>query len=115
MAVLSLGLVVSVAEERFGWDAIRVGHGLMAGRRLCGWVLSGLFAAVSGLIWSKLDALVEGQTGVEEKAILVFWYALVVLWSYVAMTAFYRDCRKRHPIKENLTDDNYDQQLELSS
>lgn len=42
MAVLSSGLVASIGEERFGWEAIKVGSGLMAGRRFCGWVLSGL-------------------------------------------------------------------------
>ncbi|KAI5414871.1 hypothetical protein KIW84_040358 [Lathyrus oleraceus] len=55
MAVLNVGLVVSVAEDRFGWDAIRVGSGLMEGNRVCGWILSGLFMWVSSLIGLKID------------------------------------------------------------
>ncbi|QHO21842.1 hypothetical protein HN51_064232 [Arachis hypogaea] len=116
MAVLSLGLVVSVAEERFGWDAIRIGHGIMAGRRLCAWLLSGMFVAVSGLIRWKVDAVAaEGETGIKEKAIVIVSYAFVVIWSYAIMTAFYSHCRKRHPIKESLPDHNPDQHLQLVS
>ncbi|KAL4397694.1 hypothetical protein AHAS_Ahas01G0217500 [Arachis hypogaea] len=116
MAVLSLGLVVSVAEERFGWDAIRIGHGIMAGRRVCAWLLSGMFVAVSGLIRWKVDAVAaEGETGIKEKAIVIVSYAFVVIWSYAIMTAFYSHCRKRHPIKEPLPDHNPDQHLQLVS
>ena len=42
MAVLSMGLVVSIAEDRFEWDAIKVGSALMQGRRFCRWVLSSM-------------------------------------------------------------------------
>ncbi|KAK7274136.1 hypothetical protein RIF29_15213 [Crotalaria pallida] len=42
MAVLSLGIMVSIAKDRFGWDAIWVVSGLTKGRCFCGWVLSRL-------------------------------------------------------------------------
>ncbi|MED6157269.1 hypothetical protein PIB30_021770 [Stylosanthes scabra] len=121
MGVLSLGLVVSVAEERFGWEAIRVGHEIMAGRRVCAWLLSGMLLVVSGVIRSKVDAVAaEGETGIPEKAILIVFYAFVVIWSYVMTTAFYSHCRKRHPIKEPFPHPHHDhdhdrdqQQLQL--
>jgi len=102
MAVMSVALVVSVAEERFGWDAIRVGSALMEGSRACGWALSGLFVLGSSLIGSKVERLLEGENWirVEDKANVIVWYGLLVLWSYVIMTVFYCDCRKRHPIRE---------------
>ncbi|XP_027917618.1 uncharacterized protein LOC114176698 [Vigna unguiculata] len=102
MAVMSVALVVSVAEERFGWDAIRVGSALMEGSRACGWALSGLFVLGSSLIGSKVERLMEAEDWirVEDKANVIVWYGLLVLWSYVIMTIFYCDCRKRHPIRE---------------
>ena len=109
MAVLSLGLVVSIAEDRFGWEAIRVGSGLMAGRRVSGWVLSGLFVLVSGAIAMDLERIVDGQDllsststamrvvdGVRNKVGLILLYGVVVLWSYIVNTVFYCECRKRH-------------------
>ncbi|OIV99823.1 hypothetical protein TanjilG_26161 [Lupinus angustifolius] len=122
MSVLSMGLVVAIAEERFGWDAIRVGSGLMEERRVCGWVLSGLCVMSSRLIRSKVEKLLEGQIEppdflgltdvaakeirIEEKAVLIGWYGLVVLLSYVIMSVYYSDCRKRHPIKEAESDND---------
>ncbi|XP_027338404.1 uncharacterized protein LOC113852379 [Abrus precatorius] len=103
MAVLSLGLVVSVAEERFGWDAIRVGSGLMQGRRFCGWFLSALLVLVSGLINGKVQFLMENQNseiGVWDKTLLMCSYALVVLLSYVINAVFYCDSKRRLGIKE---------------
>ncbi|CAK8564235.1 unnamed protein product [Lathyrus sativus] len=112
MAVLSVGLVVSIAEERFGWDAIRVGSGLMEGNRVCGWILSGLFVWVSGLIGSRID----GEDSFEDKAVVIVCYGFVVLWSYVIMTVFYCECRKRHPIKEfhQIEEGDEDQENQLS-
>lgn len=106
MAVTSVALVVSVSEERFGWDAIRVGSGLMEGNRVCGWVLSGLFVLGSSLIGSKVERLMDGEDsiGVEDKAVLIVSYGFMVLWSYVIMTVFYCHCRKQHPIKESQPD-----------
>ncbi|CAJ1944941.1 unnamed protein product [Sphenostylis stenocarpa] len=107
MAVMNVALVVSVAEERFGWDAIRVGSGLMEGSRVCGWALSGLFVLGSSLIGSKMELLMEGEDWmkVEDKASVIVWYGMLVLWSYVIMTVFYSDCRKRHPIREPQPDE----------
>lgn len=109
MAVLSLGLVVSIAEDRFGWEAIRVGSGLMAGRRVSGWVLSGLFVLASGAIAMDLERIMDGQDlfsststamsvvdGVRNKVGLILLYGVVMLWSYIVNTVFYCECRKRH-------------------
>ncbi|WVZ11351.1 hypothetical protein V8G54_015881 [Vigna mungo] len=107
MAVMSVALVVSVAEERFGWDAIRVGSALMKGSRACGWALSGLFVLGSSLIGSKVERLMEAEDWirVEDKANVIVGYGLLVLWSYVIVTVFYCDCRKRHPIREPQPED----------
>ncbi|XP_050387379.1 uncharacterized protein LOC126803651 [Argentina anserina] len=116
MAVTGLGLVVSIVEERFGWDAIRVGSGLMAGKRLCGWVLSGLLVMVTAVISRKLEEVMDGQDlmersstgtmtrvvmGIEEKFGWVVLYGLVVLFGYVVTSVFYCECRKRHVIESN--------------
>ncbi|KAL2940225.1 Protein RecA [Bienertia sinuspersici] len=61
MAVIGVGLVVSVIESRVGLDAIRVGSGLMQGRRVCGWVLSGLILLVSGFIGRQMVGVMNGQ------------------------------------------------------
>ncbi|XP_004507798.2 uncharacterized protein [Cicer arietinum] len=119
MAVLSISLVVSVAEERFGWEAIQVGSGLMEGNRVCGWVLSGLFVWISSLIRSRIEKLMDGQDsliGFEDKVVVIVCYGFVVMWSCVIMTVFYCECRKRHPIKEThqLDDDDDDRENQLS-
>lgn len=109
MAVLSLGIVVSILEERFGWEAIKVGSGLMAERRFCGWVLSGLLALVSGLVRGKMEVLMEGQissskilssmSGMDKMGIICI-YGAVVVWSYVVTAVLYCECRRRHGIRE---------------
>ncbi|KAG4964804.1 hypothetical protein JHK85_039779 [Glycine max] len=100
MTVLSLSLVVSVIEDRVGWEAIRVGSGLIRGRRACGWILSGSFVLVSGLMNRKVEVLLleneNSEIGVFDKSVLVCSYALVVLVSYVVTTVFYCDSRRRH-------------------
>ncbi|KAJ1433538.1 hypothetical protein SESBI_06074 [Sesbania bispinosa] len=95
MAATSVALVVSIAEERFGWDAIKAGSGLMEGRRVCGWVLSGLFVLVSSLIGSKMERLMDGQDsiGIEDTAVVIVCYG------------------KRHPIREPQPNDKQQQQL----
>ncbi|KAH0993290.1 hypothetical protein GBA52_004773 [Prunus armeniaca] len=122
MAVLGLGLVASILEERFAWDAIRVGWALMAGKRLCGWALSGLFVFLTWVVARKLEEVMDGQdlmegsstatltrvvVGIEDKLGWVILYGLVVLWGYVVTTVFYCECRKRHVIgggeNENVT------------
>ena len=108
MAVLSLGLVVSISEERFGFEAVKVGFGLMAGRRLCGFVLSAFFAVVSGEIRRRMEYSVFSGEG---KMVIVLVYAFVVVWSYVVMGVFYCECKGRHHgiIKEvDYDDDNKD-------
>ncbi|KAK7376755.1 hypothetical protein VNO80_02171 [Phaseolus coccineus] len=99
LSVVSLGIVVSVTEDRVGWEAIRVGWGLIRGGRVCGWVLSGLFVLVSGVINRKVEAILENQNseiGVWDKTLFMCLYALVVVFSYVVTTVFYCDSRKRH-------------------
>ncbi|KAL5548932.1 hypothetical protein UlMin_004163 [Ulmus minor] len=113
MAIMSLGLVVSIVEEKCGFDAIRVGSGLMSGRRISGWVLSGLFVLATGLIARELENMMDGQdpfgrplssvrrvaAGVGDKLGLIALYGVVVLWSYVVTAVFYCDCRRRHVVR----------------
>ncbi|KAG2699246.1 hypothetical protein I3760_07G184600 [Carya illinoinensis] len=120
MAVLSLGLVVSIVEEELGWEAFRVGSGVMAGRRLSGWVLSGVFLLVSGSITRDLEMTTDGQdpsletstmamsvsTGMKDKLGLIVWYGIVVLWSYVVTTVFYLECRKQHVVRDDYEDES---------
>lgn len=106
--ILGLGLVVSVLEERFGWDAVQVGSRLMKGRRVCGWMVSGSLVALSWWIGIRFKTATEDEDmkagwmilmAVEwEKAALVCLYGLLVLWSYVVTTVFYMECRKRHNV-----------------
>ncbi|KAK7281575.1 hypothetical protein RIF29_09689 [Crotalaria pallida] len=114
IAVLSMGFVVSIAEEKFGLEAIRVGSGLMKGRRLCGWVISGVFVLVSGLINRRVEILLkmkEGQYSTAEiddwdKTVVICLYGVVVMVSYVIISVFYCDCRRRHVIRDSENDDN---------
>lgn len=106
-AALGLGMVVSVVEERFGWDAIRAGWALMEGRRWGGWALSAFFAALTGGIWRAAEAKMDGQdwtsvqgmvrwtVGIKWRAWLIPAYGGVVLWSYAAATVFYCECSRR--------------------
>lgn len=108
MTVLSMGFTVSIAEERFGLEAIRVGWDLLKGRRFCGWALSGMLVLVSGLINRRVGFLLNGQDstvatveiGVWDKTLLICSYGLVVNLSYVITTVFYCDGRRRHGIRE---------------
>ena len=120
MAVLALALVVSVLEDRLGFDAVRVGAGMMEGRMVCGWFLSFWFALMSGLIgwgWEKLmAAMMDGEDfwkgnkwtvvmGSWEKVGLICLHGIEVVWSYVVTTVFYCECRKRH-VSTNENDSN---------
>lgn len=111
MGMMGVGLVASILEERYGWDAIRVGWELMACKKLCGWVMSGMFVLFTWAVARKLEEvmdsedLMEGSStatltrvvvGIEDKLGWVILYGLVVLWGYVVTTVFYCDCRKRH-------------------
>ncbi|KAJ6435545.1 hypothetical protein OIU84_000693 [Salix udensis] len=114
MAVLGMGLVVSILEERFGWDAIFIGSDLMEGKRVCGWVLSGLMGLVTGLIGWKMEGLkMDGEDSGKEtrwKAVMLLkgWetlgvavvYGVVMVWGYVVTTVFYCECRKQHVVWE---------------
>lgn len=121
MAVLGLGLVVSAAEERLGWEAIRVGSGLMRGRRVCGWLLSGLLVLASGWINGRVEELLleagqDSEMGVWDKTVLICSYGLVVLFSYVITTVFYCDARRRHGIREPEEEEAHDDdRVSLSS
>ncbi|CAN1223098.1 hypothetical protein LINGRAPRIM_LOCUS726 [Linum grandiflorum] len=103
MAVLGMGLVVSVLEKKSGWEAIRVGFELMDGLRVCGWILSGLFAVATGLVGWRMEKLVT-CTAVEgwERLALVGVYAVVVVWGFVVSTVYYKEVRKRHGIKDQV-------------
>ncbi|KMT03552.1 hypothetical protein BVRB_8g192290 [Beta vulgaris subsp. vulgaris] len=114
MAVFGVALVVSVVEGRAGFGAVWVGLGLMKGRRVCGWVLSGLMLLGSGLIGREMVGVMDGgdlmggEGGyawtVEMRfgcmvglVVLLGWF---LLWSYVVFTVFYFECRKIHVIRE---------------
>ncbi|KAJ8617227.1 hypothetical protein MRB53_013413 [Persea americana] len=105
MCVLSVGMVVSVLEERFGLEALRVGWGLMEGRRFCGVVLSGLVVLGSGGIGWGFKVLMDGRMGggilmgFVGNGVLVGLFCWVVLVSYVANTVLYFEGRKYHGIE----------------
>ncbi|KAI5401966.1 uncharacterized protein LOC127096498 [Lathyrus oleraceus] len=117
MAVMGLGLVVSVAEERSGWNAITVGSGLMRGKRLVfGWLISVLFVMVSGFINRKMEGLLEGSNlGVWDKTVLICSYGLTVVFSYVVTTVFYFDSRMPYAVRERETTDQDVECISLSS
>ncbi|XP_059635785.1 uncharacterized protein LOC132277965 [Cornus florida] len=112
MAVVSLGLVVSIVEERVGLDAVWAGSDLMEGRKFCGWVLSGLLVVVSGAISGEIKRSTDGEDssraewtvamGLGNKAGMICLFGLVVVWSYVVTTVFYSECRKRHVTSEHI-------------
>lgn len=111
MAVLSLALVVSVAEEAAGVAAVKAGWGLMRGRRVVvGWALSGLVVVGSGCVWREMEGVMDGgDWGMSvpyrsEWTVrmrygymggLIMLLGWVILWSYVIFTVFYCDCRQR--------------------
>uniref|UniRef100_A0A2P2Q301 Transmembrane protein n=1 Tax=Rhizophora mucronata TaxID=61149 RepID=A0A2P2Q301_RHIMU len=116
MAVLGMGLVVSIVERRVGWDAVRVGSDLMEGRRVCGWLLSGMMSAAMGWIgwnmeetvrdggdssrswkWTAVMVAEEGWTSFG----LVALYGAMVVWGFVVTAVFYCHCRERHVVRED--------------
>ncbi|WMV36457.1 hypothetical protein MTR67_029842 [Solanum verrucosum] len=118
MAVTSLALVVSVNEGMYGFDAIRVGSVLMEGKRVCGWVLSGLFVLFSGLVRGTMEMSmtmtmtmdgsdfkrVESTVVINllwDNMVWIFLYALMVQWSFVVTTVFYFDLTRRDSIKSD--------------
>ncbi|KAL5066691.1 hypothetical protein RYX36_017578 [Vicia faba] len=102
MAVMGLGLVVSVAEERSGWNAISVGSAVMRGKRLVfGWLISVLFVMVSAFINGKMEA----SNSVWDKIILISSYGLTVVFSYVVTTVFYCHSRMPYAVREHQTSD----------
>ncbi|KAK9715541.1 hypothetical protein RND81_06G171800 [Saponaria officinalis] len=108
MAVFSVAGVVSVAEERAGVDAIRAGSGLMKGRRAVGWVLSGLILLTTSCIGREIVGVMDGQDLIGKKLTaemrvgymigLMMLLGWVIMWSYVVITVYYCDCRKRHGV-----------------
>ncbi|KAK8501266.1 hypothetical protein V6N13_026969 [Hibiscus sabdariffa] len=102
---LGLGLVVSALEEKFGWDAFRVGSELMAGRRVCWWWVTCVLVVVSGWIGNRLDKLTDSEdlvksgvwTVVMGRETVGLWlsYGLLVIWSFMVTTVFYCDCKHR--------------------
>ncbi|WRX34311.1 hypothetical protein QQP08_026798 [Theobroma cacao] len=105
MGVLGLGLVVSALEETYGWDAIRVGSDIMAERRFCWWLVTGMLVAVSGWTGNQFEKLTDGEDSVKsgiwtvvkgwETVGLSWFYGVVVIWSFIVTAVFYCDCKKR--------------------
>ncbi|XWS73178.1 hypothetical protein CRYUN_Cryun02cG0103800 [Craigia yunnanensis] len=105
MGVLGLGMVVSTLEEKFGWDAFRVGSVLMAGQRVCWWWVTCMLVAVSGWIGNRFEKLTDGEDSVKsgvwtvmmgwETLGLLWFYAVVVIWNSIVTTVFYCDCKNR--------------------
>ncbi|KAE8713622.1 Detected protein of unknown function [Hibiscus syriacus] len=105
MGVLGLGLVVSALEEKFGWEAIRIGSVLMAGRRYFWWFVTCMLVGVSGWIGNRFEKLTEGEEYVKsavwtvfmgwETAALLWFYGVLVIWSSIVTTIFYSYCKKR--------------------
>ncbi|GMJ13843.1 hypothetical protein like AT4G16850 [Hibiscus trionum] len=103
MGVLGLGLVVSAVEEKFGWEAIRIGSVLMAGRRFCWWFVTCMLVGVSGWIGNRFEKLTDGEEYVMsgvwtvfmrwETAGLWWFYGALVIWSCIITTIFYSDCK----------------------
>ncbi|CAN4084320.1 unnamed protein product [Withania somnifera] len=114
MAVMGLGLVASINEGVYGFDAIQVGSGLMEGKRVCGWVLSGLFVLFSSFVRGKIEVAMamdgSDYKRVESTVVIrllwdnVMWiclYGLMVQWSFVVTTIFYVDLKKRDSVKSD--------------
>lgn len=122
MAVAGVGLVVSVIEDKSGFDAIRGGWDAMVGRRLCGWIITSWFVMVTGVIgwrWDRMVVMISdgGDFGLGkerwiatvswEEFVLIVLYAVALLWSFVVTTLFYCECRKRHDDDEvNIRNDD---------
>ncbi|KAL9224601.1 hypothetical protein vseg_000620 [Gypsophila vaccaria] len=112
MSVLGLSMVVSAVEGRAGADAIRAGWGIMTGRRVVGWVLSGMILAVTNLIGREIARAMDGRDVTEDESGdgwrtglrvgyvvgLVGVLTWVIMWSYVVMTVYYCECRKRNGV-----------------
>ncbi|CAA0395528.1 unnamed protein product [Arabidopsis thaliana] len=111
MAITGLGFVVSVLEERYGFDAIKEGTALMKGRRITGLALAGVFVFLSSFIGHGMEKLAKEldmdlSSGLWWRSVvvaggwdgwkLVCMYGAEVVLSYVVITVFYCECRKRH-------------------
>ncbi|ERN07181.1 hypothetical protein AMTRI_Chr12g274000 [Amborella trichopoda] len=90
-AVLSMGMVVSVVEEREGMDALKTAFDLMGGRWFCGWLLGGLQVVLTGGIGY---VFMERKGGFVDGVFLVLMFCFVVLVGYLINTVFYFECRK---------------------
>uniref|UniRef100_A0A1J3J5J4 Transmembrane protein n=1 Tax=Noccaea caerulescens TaxID=107243 RepID=A0A1J3J5J4_NOCCA len=110
MAIAGLGLVVSVIEERYGFDAVKEGTTLMKGRRITGLAMGGVFVFLSSFIGHGMEKLakeldVDSSSGSWWRSVvvsggwdgwkLVCMYGAEVVLSYVVVTVFYCECRKR--------------------
>ncbi|KAK9099982.1 hypothetical protein Scep_023412 [Stephania cephalantha] len=97
-AVFSMGVVVAVVEERYGWGAVREGWVLVGKRRFSGWGLAGFLVVVSrGVLWgfegvSRMDG--QDLLGVFERVVLVCFFGWLVLWGCVVNTVFYFECQR---------------------
>ncbi|KAE8653834.1 Detected protein of unknown function [Hibiscus syriacus] len=114
MGLLGLGLVVSTLEEKFGWEAIRIGSVLMAGRKFYWWFVTCMLVGVSGWIGNRFEKLTDGDDYVMsgvwtvfmgwKTAALLWFYGVLVIWSCIATTIFYSDGKKGLNTRSNDTD-----------
>lgn len=98
MAVLSMGMMVSIMEGRWGLDAVGIGWELVEERRFSGWILAGLQAALSGSTgwwWCRSsDRFGCGSTRTGSELLLVgLLSAAMVVLSDVLNTIYYFDCK----------------------
>ncbi|XP_065870543.1 uncharacterized protein [Euphorbia lathyris] len=123
IAVLGLALVVSITENEFGLDAIRIGWRLMEGRRICGWFLFGFMAAVTAAIgWRMEGLMVASNDSAEEakwietvgweKVVLVGLYGVAIVWGFVVTTVFYCECVKLHVVGRSEAEEEEEQELQ---
>ncbi|XP_031484435.1 uncharacterized protein LOC116253642 [Nymphaea colorata] len=101
MVVLSMGMVVSVLEGRWGLEAVGIGWELVEERRLSGWILGGFQAALSygtGWWWCLSgDRIGCGSTSSSstgtELLLVGLLSAVMVVLSDVLNTIYYFDCK----------------------
>ncbi|KAF9608454.1 hypothetical protein IFM89_009820 [Coptis chinensis] len=96
LAILGMGMVVSVLEEECGLEALGVGWVLMEGRWFCGWILASLLVMMtSGIRWGfRILMGSQDLMSLVNKVGLICILGLVILWSYVVNTVFYCECKK---------------------
>ncbi|XVE98682.1 hypothetical protein REPUB_Repub03eG0128700 [Reevesia pubescens] len=105
MGVLGLGLLVSALEEKFGWDAFRVGSDLMVRCRVCWWYVTCTLETTSGWIGNQFEKLTDDANTIKsgdwtvvigwETMGLLWFYGVMIIWSFIVTTIFYYDRKSR--------------------